>query len=399
MSSRKFNVYGYTPENLADARKFETKKSGEIIYIVCPHCNKKVDSLPASSEHVNPSFPGNAPARDFSEEITRRPGAELKCCPHCGGVFLDSRFREAAIGGLKMQKNSSFIAKLAILTVVTAGLGGYAFTSYPSNFSFVGIDDVGWLSMRVLPVLLMVAIMLGAGIYYIRKEGLYSSRNELRNSGARLKNPDYLRALQRLGRPLPVKYRNLINGNPDENRIYRVFSGSCEFCGCLLKVPEMCCHFGSPIATCPQCRMTTYDERLCELAAYPPEMRQDKFRTVVGGIGYAATSETKKAFIFGIAAVLGFLVMGILVYFIFLVPEAPGLFGYSAVFPGKLRFLLLVVSGLVVFIGGYGCFQALSRIVRFRKFAHGTFESELRESERRLRDPDYAAKVKEAISL
>ena len=123
--------------------------------------------------------------------------------------------------------------------------------------------------------------------------------------------------------------------NPDENRIYRVFSGSCEFCGCLLKVPEMCCHFGSPIATCPQCRMTTYDERLCELAAYPPEMRQDKFRTVVGGIGYAATSETKKAFIFGIAAVLGFLVMGILVYFIFLVPEAPGLFGYSAVFPGK----------------------------------------------------------------
>ena len=391
-SHKKFDIYGYTPDKLANARNYEIRISGHLSYIVCPHCHTKVDSLPMRTRD-----PDNGSI--FSSNTDRMPGAELKCCPNCGGVFLDPRFREAAIGGFKKHKRNSTIAKLAVMIVIAIALSIYGACSISSGFSGFGGYDIDAVSVRTLIVFLILIVILGAVFYYIKTEGLYNSRNELGSSRARLKNPDYLRALQRLGRPLPVKYLNLINGTSDENRIYRVLSGSCEFCGFFLKKPEMCRHFERPLATCPQCRMLTYDDRLCELAVYPPEMQREIFSAVAGGIGAAMKFEEKKALKFGVAAAAGFLILGVLVYFIFFAPLAPGLFGYSAAFPGKLRFLMLVISAMAVFIGGYGSCQALLRMGKLRKFGHVSFESELRKSEKRLGDPDYAGKVRTACSL
>ncbi|MEE3423724.1 MAG: hypothetical protein VZR11_13615 [Succinimonas sp.] len=401
MSERqKFKVDGYTADNLANAKICETQTIKSHVYIVCPHCHVKVDSLPWRSNYGNkPEFVTGTPGKldeSYASLNRRKPGSELKCCLRCGGVFLDPRFREAAIGGYRKPKNHDTLAVFITLSLIVAIIAVYAAITgtYRRIDSFQDFFNLGTI-LVVFPLVVVPVVFI-----LVRKQtGLYKNRDELGSSRARLKNLDYLRALNRLGRPLPVKYQNIIEGRPDNQKICRAISGSCEFCGYLLKDPELCRHFGSPLMVCPECRKLTYDGSLCELSFYPPERQQREFDAVQSSIGTAIKAHTRRAVISGLIAALGLLALAALIYFVFLAPEAPGLLGYSRYFPGKLRMVSMILAVLAIVIGFYFHVKALAVIMRCSGYRRISMKAALAESEHRLRNPEYAANVREAVSL
>ena len=385
MSERqKFKVDGYTADNLANAKICETQTIKSHVYIVCPHCHVKVDSLPWHSNYGNkPEFVTGTPGKldeSYASLNRRKPGSELKCCLRCGGVFLDPRFREAAIGGYRKPKNHDALAVFITLSLIVVIIAVYA----AITGTFRRIDSFqDFFNLGTILVVFPLAVVPVVFILVRKQTGLYKTRDELGSSRARLKNLDYLRALNRLGRPLPVKYQNIIEGRPDNQKICRAISGSCEFCGYLLKDPELCRHFGSPLMVCPECRKLTYDGS----------------NAVQGSIGAAIKAHTRRAVISGLIAALGLLSLATLIYFVFLAPEAPGLLGYSRYFPGKLRMVSMILAVLATVIGFYFHVKALMVIMRCSGYRRISMKAALAESEHRLRNPEYAANVGEAVSL
>ena len=398
MSERKkFKVDGYTADNLANAKICETQTVKSQVYIVCPHCHERVDSIPWHSNYG--TQPAGATAKldeSYASLNRRKPGAELKCCVRCGGVFLDPRFREAAIGGYRKPKNHDALAVFLILSLIVIIIAVYV--AITGAFRRIdGIED--FFNLGTILVAFPLVVVPVVFILVRKQTGLYKTRDELGSSRGRLKNLDYLRALNRLGRPLPVKYQNIIEGRPDDQKIYRALSGSCEFCGYLLKDAELCRHFGSPLMVCPECRKLTYDGNLCELAFYPIDRQEREYNNVQSSIDNTIKAHTRKAIISGVAAFLGILTLAVLIYFVFLAPEAPGLWGYSRYFPGKLRMVLMILAVLATVIGFYFHVKALAVIMRCSGYRRITMKTALAESEHRLRNPDYAANVRSAISL
>ncbi|WP_406043994.1 hypothetical protein [Succinimonas sp.] len=401
MSERqKFKVDSYTADNLANAKLCETQTIKSHVYVVCPHCHVKVDGIPwRSSYGTKPEFASGAAGKldeSYASLNRRKPGAELKCCLRCGGVFLDPRFREAAIGGYRKPKNHDALAVFLILSFIVVIMAVYV--AITGSFRRIdGFQDL--FNMGTTLVVFPLAVIPVVFILVRKQTGLYKTRDELGSSRARLKNLDYLRALNRLGRPLPVKYRNIIEGRPDDQKIYRALSGSCEFCGYLLKEPELCRHFGSPLLICPECRKLTYDGSLCELSFYPPNRQEREYDEVLSSIDNTIKAHTRKALISGLAGVLGLLALAALIYFVFLAPDAPGLLGYSRYFPGKLRMVSMILAVLAIVIGFYFHVKALAVIMRCSGYRRISMKAALAESEHRLRNPEYAANVRSAVSL
>jgi len=440
MYSRNIYVCGYSPDKLANARICETEYSGIYELILCPHCGEKQDRIVRPEHkilnrilsderirmtgterkccpHCGGVFldsgrheyilcphcgkkqnrivrPEHAILNRFlSDERKKMTGSELKCCPSCGGVFLDPRFREKAIGGGYGRKKRVSETHRGIL--LRSLMVPILFISFYSVFSKDFIQTVLrnglYAGLELDIVLFTSAVMMAAAYWHLKKKmvGDNLPDNELDSSRTRLKNPDYLRALERLGRGLPVRYLNEINAMPDDRRIFRVLSGQCEYCGFLLTDSAARHRFGRSVTVCPQCRMPVYDNRVCELAAYPPAMRHKKYDDIARDIKSQLASERIFSFKFGIAASAVVLVLGILMFltpFVLQVPE-------------WLSHLLSEISAFPLLFGGIGCYVFLLEYVRYRQMNCGVFERELMESERRLRDSDYAWKARKAVSF
>ena len=96
---RKFSIDDYSKEKLNRAKMYETVKKINIwernkpIFMLCPHCHKQIDFF---------SYFDVLPDYSYKSMIGKKIGAELRCCRHCGEIYLDPRYREEALGGIRL---------------------------------------------------------------------------------------------------------------------------------------------------------------------------------------------------------------------------------------------------------------------------------------------------------
>ena len=96
---RKFSIDDYSKEKLNRAKMYETVKKTNIwernkpIFMLCPHCHKQIDFF---------SYFDVLPDYSYTSMIGKKIGAELRCCRHCGEIYLDPRYREEALGGIRL---------------------------------------------------------------------------------------------------------------------------------------------------------------------------------------------------------------------------------------------------------------------------------------------------------
>ncbi len=408
---KKYDVYGYTAEKLARAKIYETRNrnQGKLCYLVCPHCHKQVDSISFAPDKANETgyyllYFSHRTAR-YMAERNKRTGAELKCCPECGEIFLDPRYREPAIGGTKRTPDIKYFILPVFTFIILIGFALNFINKSLSSDSFP--TPAILLSLSMVSFVLITIVIMGISLKALKLyevKNRYNPNQELENSVKRLKNPDYLKALLRLGRELPVKYRALLQsqeGNTgastekdSDSQVYRLKEGCCEYCGCFVKVPEISPSFNRAILKCPQCSHELYDSDICELCAYPEEEQKHKYEETEKGIINALRSEKKIIKNGSIVTVISLAV----IFFIGLIMLTGGdsqLINFHS--KPKLLILVFILTGLILTIGAFVTCLSINRYRYIMKCRPESRSNEIRKSSIRMNNQDYAQKISKAV--
>lgn len=132
-------------------------------------------------------------------------GSPIKICPHCGGEYIDRRFREVAVEGFDPRSTDGKFYLKGMLLMLGIALASGALTAY-------SIMTTGRYSIKGAACIFAGILgTVGCAVMYIRiKSGLEEKNNEkyMLESRSRMTNPEYVRKLANYGYELPEEYRN-----------------------------------------------------------------------------------------------------------------------------------------------------------------------------------------------
>lgn len=130
-------------------------------------------------------------------------GSVIRTCPKCGNTYIDKRYREVALKPVEFyQKRPMKKWVLRLLIIVSCVL--YALTAIYNDEDFTFV----LLGLVIASLVAIFAYVLTRRPSYDKIRGIY------RDSENRLKDPDYVRLLVKIGKKVPEKY--LANAGTDE---------------------------------------------------------------------------------------------------------------------------------------------------------------------------------------
>lgn len=413
--SRKFNIDDYSKEKLKRARMCETveKKSfltgNKSTFILCPHCHKQIDFF---------SYVKELPDYSYKSTIRKKTGAELRCCRRCGEIYLDPRYREEALGGRYIMSKHEYVSTVICGIFCTIPVL-ISLALYAKNFTFAEINkDIIFICFFAAIILVVTA---EAVVAMVLRSGKYrqSKGSDYEKSRKRLQNIYYLKAMDRLGRPLPEMYTEIINkgefaeeGTPKQTdkfpvessaRIFRLIKGCCSYCGLIVKEPESYSRFNRPITKCPKCRSFIYDSNLMELTAYPESRRKNIYNSTLEEIKCFRNRVLKIIVITGLISLVLTIVIVWLHSFLYTCPPNPdnSYMTENVLCNSKSTRDIITVIILLIIIDclcGYFLLFNLADLFRVFKSHNKSFDEVVRESENRMKDQNYAEIVRKAIN-
>ena len=417
-----FNPFEYSPEKLRSARIcIVQNRFGFLNYVFCPHCHISLSGQPLNKASVA--------AHQVTEYtcgygvVVKKEAAVLKCCPECGQIYRDVRNREPAITG--RQAWPPFAVHLLVLDAMV--LAGYLFFLYFRDYQgCIAFMEFSWeksaqcqstsvileimspaaeaVMYAVLLMIFMAASFLAALIMVRKRE------REVRLSEKRLRNIDYLRAMERTGIRLPEKFRRYIResekGSPPgdtgmeksgkitaKDEVFLAENGSCGYCGYLLRRHPVQ-SIGRSVIRCPQCRSAVYDPYIHELAALPEKEAREIFSKISRELIIGVTRYGALALL-----VLVLLYPSVIYTRDFLVLLFSGKITVFEIMGSDLSWKIAFLAIAILFSRiRMLYFLIMAVVLRIRLYC-GDFTTAFRESRNRMNCPEYAAKFWKARNL
>lgn len=415
---RKFSIDDYSKEKLNRAKMYETVKKTNIwernkpIFMLCPHCHKQIDFF---------SYFDVLPDYSYTSMIGKKIGAELRCCRHCGEIYLDPRYREEALGGIRLIgiREYNIVATVLMVCVIPIliFLALFAvFTTYSEiNWSSIFISFI--LSILCVIYLAAYTMLGGPSVVLQTVNHWFNKGTDLKKSEKRLQNIDYLKALDRIGRPLPEKYKEIISRGDIKDstsdaadnfsektspKISSLINGCCSYCGEIIKEPEAYSRFDRPITRCPKCHLFLYDSKKVELAAFPQSRWQDIYNNTSEEINLLRKKTLNFIFVLWPMVFILTVLVVLPQYFLYTCPENPAersTFMQIISDPKTAEEILMAIvlftcvdSFIIYFL--YCKLAVLNSAI---KSHNKSFDEVVSESEKRLKNSDYAEIVRKAI--
>lgn len=391
----------YTRQNLKEAKMCAFKTIGKIQYPRCPQCGKIGSytsgiTLSPLIELINHIYNGH-------EILNLRPGPVLQYCDKCGTVYFNPANTEVALSGTRN--------RIAVLSgfwfMLFAIITGYILYLYFSGFlnCLTRMQaSAGNFQCTVTPNLIIISIFCFLGlvslIYYGAK---YSDdcKKEFAESARRLSNTEYLKAMERFGITLPVKYKKLINSRDNakqgiffidnsqrQDDVYLIDNYCCSYCGYMLKRPSLYeKSIGPALIKCPQCHINLYDNNAIELAAPVKAWQSYRYKCF-------RKSQLICILLFSGLSFISVAIMISVGYFLKNelqeIMYAEELFGPDA--PNIKLFGCELMIEIIAGIGLYKFLLAIFRLHRKGSFMKN-FDTLFSESEHRMKNHIYAEKV------
>jgi hypothetical protein len=128
-------------------------------------------------------------------------GSPKRTCPACGKNYYDVSYQEIAVNGIFMPDKGPVTPKTFKICIIPLLLGITVIISL-----FIGAMDV-----TPTAILFVIAFILFPAVIFIRewrgqKARLAYLREETERSEERMKDPEYVRTLVKLGYKVPKKY-------------------------------------------------------------------------------------------------------------------------------------------------------------------------------------------------
>ena len=146
----------------------------------CPHCKKVVEQRSYAVW-----------GRAATDEDRWQFGTPLRLCPHCGKLFVDKDRQELALTGPRRQDTAPVGQASLRLAAMGVILGALLLLLKQTTFALIAF------------VVAAATLIADVALWPTRRRKL---ENERAASEARLKDPDYARALRRAGYDIPEQY-------------------------------------------------------------------------------------------------------------------------------------------------------------------------------------------------